>query len=214
MRAAAERRLRATIDTGKTMLRSIVKFSILVGLLAGSLVAPAAAAERKPVVPNELQLLMMIKTTLIAFNQANETGNYTVLRDLAAPGFQDANTPAKLGEIFQKERNKKIDLSPVVLLQPQLLKKPEIDGRGLLRLEGVFPSKPEMVHFTLIFQDVQGRWRVVALGVSTFSTAPPVASRINNAVALINQQNPAMTAEEFVRRNWWGVPNLMTTAQR
>jgi hypothetical protein len=189
------------------MQRAITKLFLFAVLLAGPLVSSSAVAAPKPQVPGELQLLMMIKTTLIAFNQANETGNYTVLRDLAAPGFQEANTSAKLGEIFQKERNKKLDLSPVVLLQPQLLKKPAVDGRGLLRLEGVFPSKPEMVHFTLIFQDVQGKWRVVALGVSTFSTAPPVASRINNAVTAINRQNPGVTADEFVRRNWWGVPN-------
>jgi hypothetical protein len=196
------------------MHRAITYLFLLAAVLAGPLAAPADAAAHKPLVPNQLQLLMMIKSTLIAFNQANETGNYTVLRDLAAPTFQEVNTSARLGEIFQKERNKKLDLTPVLLLQPQLLKKPQVDDRGLLRLEGVFPSKPEMVHFTLIFQDVQAKWRIVALGVDTFSAAPPVASRINNAVSLINQQNPAVTADEFMRRNWWGVPNLLTTAQR
>ena len=36
---------------------------------------------------------------LIALDQANKTGNYTVLRDLGSPAFQ-ANTAARLGEIF------------------------------------------------------------------------------------------------------------------
>ena len=36
-------------------------------------------------VPTDDVLLILIRATLIALNQANVTGNYTVLRDLGAP---------------------------------------------------------------------------------------------------------------------------------
>ena len=36
-------------------------------------------------VPDNLKLLILIRTSLIALNQADLTGNYSVLRDLAAP---------------------------------------------------------------------------------------------------------------------------------
>ncbi|MGX4769414.1 hypothetical protein ACWAUC_06350 [Bradyrhizobium guangdongense] len=57
-------------------------------------------------------VLMLIRSTLLALDHANKTGNYTVLRDLGAPGFQ-VNTAAKLAENFAKQRGEKLDLSGV-----------------------------------------------------------------------------------------------------
>ena len=58
------------------------------GLLALLLVSHAAAqqpTQSQLLIPNDTQLAIMIKTALIALNHANLTGNYAVLRDLAAP---------------------------------------------------------------------------------------------------------------------------------
>jgi hypothetical protein len=41
--------------------------------------------------------LILIRQTLLALDQANKTGNYTVLRDLGSPDFQ-ANTAAGLAD--------------------------------------------------------------------------------------------------------------------
>src|SRR5205823_14298750 len=127
--------------------------------VAASIALPANAQPAQPE-PNGVQLLMMIKTTLIAYSQANMTGNYSVLRDLAAPAFQQVNSVARLSEIFREERNKNLDLSPVVLLRPELLRPVVVDERGLLNVEGYFPSKPQMVHFKLVFQSAAQRWQI------------------------------------------------------
>src|SRR5262245_20468190 len=64
--------------------------------------APAAqgAAQAQAALPQGMpdayKLNLLIRTTVIAVNQANRTGNYSVLRDLAAPGFQASNNPAQL----------------------------------------------------------------------------------------------------------------------
>src|SRR6266702_4668463 len=68
---------------------------------------PAASPQQQPA-PKPANIdrngvLMLIRSTLLALDQANKTGNYTVLRDLGAPGFQ-ANTAARLAEIFAKQR--------------------------------------------------------------------------------------------------------------
>ena len=102
---------------------------------------PADAQSTQPTTPNGVQLLIMIKTTLIAYSQANMTGNYSVLRDLAAPGFQQVNSVARLSEIYREERNKNLDLSPVVLLKPELLRPVAVDERGLLKYRGLFPQQ-------------------------------------------------------------------------
>lgn len=164
----------------------------------------ANARPTQTVLPNGLQLLMMIKTTLIAYSQANVTGNYSVLRDLAAPSFQQTNTAARLSEIFQNERKKNLDLSPVVLLRPELMRQPFIDAQGLLNVEGYFPSKPQMVHFMLVFQNIGERWRLVALGVTTFASAPEMAARPSSEPASYRGgSKPTLTAGEFVQ-SWAG----------
>ena len=53
-----------------------------------------------PKVPTAPAVLAMLRSTLIAVDQGNKTGNYTVVRDLGTPGFREANTPAKLGLVF------------------------------------------------------------------------------------------------------------------
>jgi len=152
------------------MIRCLV-LRVATGALIAVLLCGGAGAQqpRQPdlVVPDDPALAIMIKTALIAFNHANATGNYTVLRDLASPSFQQANTPARLAEIFKKQRDRKIDISPIVLLQPQLPSKPWIDENRLLRLVGFFASRPEQVNFTLAYQAVDGRWRLFAIGVTT-----------------------------------------------
>jgi len=127
----------------------------------------AVAQPRNLVVPPDLQLTIMIRTTLIAYNHANQTGNYSVLRDLGSPSFQKANTQARLAEIFRDERARNVDISAVVVLPPKLSQPAAIDTQGLLVLAGLFDSEPEQVKFTLGFVAVDGIWRLYAIGVKT-----------------------------------------------
>src|SRR5215472_16903785 len=96
---------------------------------------PSHAEEGKPTAAEHPQaptpapidrngVLILIRSTLLALDHANKTGNYTVLRDLGAPGFQ-ANTAARLAEIFASQRKDNIDLSGVVVLEPQLTVLPQ-----------------------------------------------------------------------------------------
>ena len=54
--------------------------------------------------PSDDKLIMLINSAMIALNQANATGNYTVLRDMAAPGFQRANSPERLAKALQQSQ--------------------------------------------------------------------------------------------------------------
>ena len=125
-----------------------------------------------PPVPSDDKLLILINSTIIALNQANATGNYTVLRDMAAPAFKRVNSPERLAQVFANLRNRNLDLSPVVLFQPKLLRKPAISDRGMLRITGFFPTAPERVNFDLVFQPVRGRWRLFGIAVNTQRAQP------------------------------------------
>ena len=134
---------------------------------------PATATSTLAVPPPEV-LLVLIRTTLVALNQAVSTGNFTVLRDLGSPAFQAANSPAQLGVIFAGLRNRNIDLSPVVVVTPEVSEPPQITQDQMLRLVGRFPTKPLQVQFQLLFQPVNGQWRLFGMAVD--AVAAPAAA--------------------------------------
>lgn len=126
-----------------------------------------ATAPTDPRIPNDYRLNLLIRTTIIALNHANRTGNYTVLRDLGAPDFQRDNTAAKLSEAFAALRASGFDLSPILFFEPKLVKKPEIQPNGLLRLSGFFQTQPQQVNFDLAFQNNNQDWRLYGIALTT-----------------------------------------------
>lgn len=143
----------------------------------GKVDAAGRVPSGKPEVPDAATIVTLMRTTVIALNQANMTGNYSVLRDLGAPGFQDANSFAKLADIFADLRGRQLDLGPVAVIDPKLFKPAAIDERGMLRLTGFFTSQPEQVNFDLAFQRIDGRWKLFGLGVNTTREEPaPIAA--------------------------------------
>jgi hypothetical protein len=128
-------------------------------------------AAPKPAQIDRNGVLILVRSVLLALDQANKTGNYTVLRDLGAPGFQ-VNTAARLAEIFAKQRNDNFDLSGVAVIDPQLNLLPQIDANGLMRMAGFFPSVLSQVNFELVFSPVNGQWRLFGLSVTVGQSAP------------------------------------------
>ncbi len=151
---------------------------LLAALVAASLPLGARAqGTLQPPAPKAVQidrngLIILVKSTLIALDQANKTGNYSVLRDLAAPNFAAANNPARLAEIFSNLRRDKVDLSGVLVLEPQLTVMPELMQNGMMRFAGFFPSAPAQINFEMIFAPVDGQWRLFGIGANIGSSAP------------------------------------------
>jgi hypothetical protein len=136
-------------------------------------------------------VLILIRSTILALDQANKTGNYTVLRDLCAPGFQ-ANTAARLAEIFAAQRRDNLDLSGVAVIDPQLTVLPQIESNGMMRMAGFFPSVPQQVNFEMLFAPVSGQWKLFGISVNVGQSGP-VAPQPPHAAA------PAPTAAAAAR---------------
>lgn len=117
-------------------------------------------------------VLILIRSSLLAVDQANKTGNYTVLRDLGAPGFQSVNTATRLGEIFANLRNQNLDLSGVAVLEPQLTVLPTIEANGMMRMAGYFPSVPSQINFELLYAPVDSQWRIYGIGLNVGQSGP------------------------------------------
>jgi len=144
-------------------------------LLCTSLTAEAhaqASPGSKPAGLDRNGVLILVRSSLLALDHANKTGNYTVLRELGAPGFQ-ANTAAKLSEIFAQLRRDNLDLSGAAVTDPQLTVMPEISSNGLLHMKGFFPGSSAQINFELLYAPVDNQWRLfgVSVGLGQANTA-------------------------------------------
>ncbi len=155
-------------------------------------VAPPKPAAPAPVVPHEVVrhvkahrpgkgptgpvtvpaadvLVVMVRSTLASVNQANFTENYSVLHEMTTPALQARVTAAQLGRAFADLRKQNLDLSPVLVMNPQFTATPSVTPQGALKLIGYFPSKPLQINFAIDYRPVDGFWLVDALSVSAVS---------------------------------------------
>ena len=176
---------------GRCLVIALLLACITAGALAQT--APAASGAKPSPTPQQaaggqtkpadqslvFDALFLVRATLLTLNDANRSGNYTVLRDLAAPDFQAQNTAADLALHFADLRNRKVDLFAVAELAPKFATPPSVDANRRLHLTGFFPTRPLQINFDLTFQVVNGQWRLLAIAVAT-PKAPATQSKVNS----------------------------------
>jgi hypothetical protein len=113
----------------------------------------------------------------LTLNDANRSGNYSVLREIAAPSFRDRNSAADLAIIFAELRRARLDLSVAAVLAPELDAAPALDDQRRLRLKGSYATAPNRIQFDLAFEAVEGQWRLHGLTIATRPSKPPPAGR-------------------------------------
>jgi hypothetical protein len=136
------------------------KLSILAGLL---MLAAPAAAENK--VPSPQLQEMLIKGALMTLNDANLTGNYSVLHARLSKPFRDQFTPEKLKEVFKSFADQKADWAVITTLRPVPAADSSIDKRGALQMRGYFDSTPSRVNYDLDFIPSEGEWKPLKLNI-------------------------------------------------
>jgi hypothetical protein len=176
----------ATIGSGpgrKVPARFLVGLLALAGLpaaAAAQAAAPPAAdspAVSSMVLPDPASSAKMIWSMMAAVDHAVTTGNYSVLRDLGSPSFRTRNTPEVLAANFQSLRAQHVDLSAVLLVDPEYDIPPTLMGGNLMRVRGVFPMRPNAIAFDLLFQPAGGRWALHGIAVAPIPALPPGAPR-------------------------------------
>lgn len=130
-------------------------------------------------VPHVNVLSKMIQSHMAALSNAIVTNNFSVLRGLGTPQFQNANSPQALAQTFSPFRQNGLDISRVVIYTPILQDPPVVDGEGRLRLKGYYNTTPSRVLFDLTFLPASGKWKLDA--ISAFVEAPGQASERKRA---------------------------------
>ena len=137
----------------------------LVGLLTSLAWATMAVAQSK--VPSERVLEALVKVTLLSFNDANVTGNYTVFHAKLSKPFRQQFSPERLEETFKDFARKDIDFDIIAAYKPVYDPEPRVDDEGKLLVRGYFPTEPARVVYDLKFIPSDGEWKLISINVKT-----------------------------------------------
>ena len=108
----------------------------------------------------------LARSTLMALNDANRTGNYGVLRALASPDFQAANSAEALARIFEGLRREGVDLSIAAVVPPAWETPSAVGPDQLLRLRGAYRTGRHTLRFALAYAAVANDWRLIEISVA------------------------------------------------
>jgi hypothetical protein len=142
---------------------SIQVFCVAVAATVGAVWAAPAHAQKPP---EPAQQEILIKTTLMTFNDANLTQNYTVLHSKLSKPFRDQFSPDRLKEVFKPFVEQKIDIDLIAAKTPVADKPAEVDDRGVLSLNGHFDTTPSHVFYDLGYVMSDGEWKPIKINVN------------------------------------------------
>lgn len=139
----------------------------------GVLIFSALPVSAQNVPPDENVSARLVWSTMIALDNANRTGNYTVLHALGSPSFQQNYPVAQLSQSFSGLRAQRVDIGRSIMIKPTYYIPPTIIPSGDLRLRGAFEYRPQSLRFDLIYRNVNGGWALHAISVAQMDSQAP-----------------------------------------
>lgn len=147
-------------------LHFIRRFGAVAGVVAISILMPAALRPAYAVdMPSEDDQDVLVRSTLMTFNDANMTGNYSVLIAKASKQFQSQIAPEKLASSLESFRTNRLFFESVVTEDYDSKEKPTIDAEGGLNLGGVFKTDDMEVKYKLRFIQNDNVWKLLGFNV-------------------------------------------------
>jgi hypothetical protein len=127
--------------------------------------APAFAVD----IPDDDDQDILIRTTLMTFNDANLSGNYSVFVAKASKEFQAQYTAEKMASAFESFSKNKVDLGDFVTADYDSYEKARLDGNALV-LVGVFKTDTLELKYNLRFLQNDDVWKVSSIKVDATVT--------------------------------------------
>ena len=131
---------------------------LLVALFGGPAFAQSA--------PSPTVQEILIKTSLLTFNDANVTGNFNVFYARLAKPFRDQFPVEKVAETFKGFHDRNIRLDLVAIKTPVPSDEAKLDGNGRLTLKGYFDTSPSRVYYDLAYLKAGDEWQLVQITVN------------------------------------------------
>jgi hypothetical protein len=126
-----------------------------------------AASSGETKMPPDTELRALALDSLLAFNDAVQTNDFTRFHQQISAAWQEQITPAKLAEVFHDFVVKQINIAGIKNVQPIFNEPPQVDSNGLLVISGYYPTKPARVVFRLKYIYEHPNWKLFGIKVNT-----------------------------------------------
>ena len=144
-----------------TAIRSIAHVIIAMVMLTACF-APAHAASA----PSDDEQEVLIRTTLMTFNDANMTGIYSVLHAKASKEVQAQLSIEKLFETFKPFRTNQLFFEDIIYEDYDSYEDAKFDDEGALVLAGVFKTDSIRVKYRLRFVKNDASWKWLGINAN------------------------------------------------
>ncbi len=121
-------------------------------------------------IPEDEELEAMVKATLLDFNKALKTEDFSDFYDGISETWQKQTSPRQLKKLFESFIDGKADVSGVEDLKPEYSKTPAIresSGLEMLEVDGKFPTTPNDTSFELKYIAEGTEWKLGGIFVRT-----------------------------------------------
>ncbi|MBN1898501.1 MAG: hypothetical protein JW827_06960 [Spirochaetes bacterium] len=115
-------------------------------------------------IPDQKKLVNMTKQAMTVFARSIKKKNFTGFYNFVSKLWQAQTNPKQLQSYFQVFIDKKIDLTPLSLIDPVFSKEPGFNENGFLVLEGYYPGQT-VTYFTIKYIYEHPEWKVVGIYV-------------------------------------------------
>lgn len=118
-----------------------------------------------PDLPDDAELQTLVKTTLLDFNSAIQSGSFDSFHSSTSSYFQQQFTPARLEQQFGELIRKKFDISDIADKKAAI--KPSFENQNgikVLNANGSYPSKPP-VNFELQYIQEDIEWKLLSINI-------------------------------------------------
>jgi len=132
-------------------------------VVGATLIASPVLAQK---LPDKMLQEILIKGTLLTFNDANVTGNYTVLHAKLSKPFRDQFSPERLKDVFKVFSEKHVDIDIISAKSPIASQEPKVTDNGTLILYGFFDTAPSRVFYELEYIMSDGEWKPTRINVN------------------------------------------------
>ena len=129
------------------------------------LILGASVVQAQNKVPSDRALEALVKSSLLTLNDANVTGNYSVLHAKLSKPFRQQFSPEKLKETFREFSQGNADFDIIAAMPPTYAPRPVVDEDGKLVVKGGFPTEPSPLLFELEFIPSDGEWKLIRIHV-------------------------------------------------
>jgi hypothetical protein len=134
-------------------------------------------AVRSPLaVPAHAELEQIVTRTLLDFNQAVQTRDFTDFYGKLSEVWKKQTTPEKLQNIFQEFIDENVDISFINGFSPQFAPSTAVNEKRVLVVAGSYPAEPSGVTFELKYIHERDGWKLLGISVNVGHDELPVAS--------------------------------------